>query len=114
MSQFNYEKAESLILRIVSNSQDFKSFDELVKLHQPNFQWESKWFDKDLDLVTMTVFGNTIEYIRRTHPDDVDGKDDGVFHYVITKLNSWVRAENKFKPVSFWKQVTRNLIWIRK
>jgi len=36
----------------------------------------------------MTVFGNTIEYIRRTHPDDVDGKDDGVFHYIITKENS--------------------------
>lgn len=111
---FDYRTAESLILKIVNSSNTFKEFDALVKLHKPNFQWESKATDADGDLVTMTVFGNTIEYIRRTHPDDVDGKDDGVFHYVITKLNSWVRAENKFKPVSFWKQVARNLIWIRK
>ena len=83
---FDYRTAESLILKIVNSSNTFKEFDALVKLHKPNFQWESKATDADGDLVTMTVFGNTIEYIRRTHPDDVDGKDDGVFHYVINKL----------------------------
>ena len=109
----DYIKAESLILEIVSRSNAINAYNELLKLHKPNFQWESKTKDRDWDLVTMTVENGTIEYIRRSHPNDFDWIDDWVMHYVITKTNSWVWAENKFKPVTFWKKVKRNLLGIK-
>lgn len=111
---FDFRKAESLILEIVARSNATKAYTELLKMHKPNFQWETKTFDADGDLVTLTMTRDGLEYIRRSHAWDDDGKDDGVVHYLITSTPSGVRAENKFKPVTFWKKVARNLVGIRK
>lgn len=111
---FDFRKAESLILEIIARSNATKAYTELLKLHKPNFQWESKAYDADGDLVTMTLDRNWLEYIRRSHAGDDDGRDDGVVHYLITSTPSGVRAENKFKPVTFWKKVVRNLVGIKK
>lgn len=100
---FNYKKAEELILKLIDNPYKLEFFEELKKLHKPNYMGESQAKDADWDLVTMTVnkIGDRVEYSRRSHYNDNDGKDDGVFAYKLTlyPTNVWIEA-------LYWKAPT--------
>ncbi len=100
---FSYKEAEKLINKLMNNPYDLQLFSDLKALHKPNYQGESKTTDSDGDLVTMTVnkIGDRVEYSRRSHYNDNDGQDDGVFAYKLTlyPTNVWIEA-------LYWKAPT--------
>ncbi len=90
----DYKRIETLINEGLTN----ETFDEIKGIFEANkeIQNEAKTTDADGDLVTLSVAGDIIEYIRRSSKTDTDGTDDGVYAKRLTRLDGIITVTDLY------------------